>query len=598
MLNNRPHLIQTRLLIIRKFIFIWGLFSLITTPLRSFADVEPATSQALPYKAAGEPTGLPQLLSADHPDCSSPQAPFTNITSQLIQSRSCTLNSMNVPVTTPQNPESSWEEQDEDYCWVFGLCDHNPPTDLSEYEWDDSEGAGCSVASPAIPGPYHSGDLIHRWYEPLITHPSLTKKDYPPVFDQRRKKALVVIHGWQGFDKSTFRQKRRLLHNAKEDIVSAGSLLLHKKGLDLSFTFVTGTPYGDDLGVLLQCMASSQPSLAQKEISVEDFLASEGVKNCNISDSYQVGWWDWSATSWNRRLKDVERSIWDPQSKKYIEDEHLLSLYKQMVADLSPGTQLTIVGHSLGAALALRLHKVVAHGALEGKLSSHELALSRIILADPYYSNFGLLPFDTSYWPGRRARHTLEEAELAWTKLRLKTQDPKIKDQFIAVDIYATRQDGTEFFSDANRPLKFDSDMSVYVDLVVKKAISQNLTFTRRKFPHPLLMTLDNQVARFVSVAKRKHLYPLYWVMDTLARSTLPSICNASKERPSHHTEESQEAASKKRDHSRAISAGSTVKDISRIWRAGRGHAWYQQVAGSDTLKPEDDEFCYQLHGR
>lgn len=514
----------------------------------------------------------------------------------LVQTRDCTLGGSEVLSIEMETP--SVDDTGELYdMWDEAFSHENLSLDLSEYEWD---GAGGGVVCSAgengfIPGPYTSGDLIHRWYEPLRSNSALTAQDYPPAYDKRRKKALIIIHGWQGFDTTTFRQKRRLIHNAKENIVSAGSLLLNKRGIDLRFTYALGTPYGDDLGAMLQCMPPQDSTVALKTSSLEEFLTDKGVAGCQLHDSYQVGWWDWSAASFNRRLKDAEKSIWLPQAPHYIKDEHLLDLYKQIIADLTPQTQLTVVGNSLGASIALRLHRVVAEAAQQGKLSEDELLLSRVVLTDPYFSNNGPLPFDTSYWPGSKARSTLEAAELAWTELRLKSTNPEIKERFIAVDIYATPSDMTELFSDANRPLKFKSDMTVYVELDVGQAIAQELKLIRRRFPHPLLMAIDNWIAQRVAVAKRKHLYPLYWTLDTLARSTIPTLCGSQKEHASGYIKESQEVASKSRDSTRSLSPASTVKDISQVWRSGQARAWYYQKEGGDTIKPEDDVFCYHL---
>lgn len=516
-----------------------------------------------------------------------------------------------------QNPEGDYED---DYYGYFDPYDfeHYDPSevDLSAYEWDpssaDADNMVCHITDGGesyIPGPYLAGPLTHRWYEPIgRLNPDLAAK-YPPVYLPQRKKALIIIHGWQGFDKTTSRQKRRLIHNAKEDIVSSSSLLLGKRGLDLSFTSVLGTPYGDDLGAMLQCLPTKESGIPKREVSLVDHLDQHGIEHCQLDDSYQVGWWDWSPVSYDRKIKDAEKSLWLSDDDQYISDDDLISLYKQMVADLAPGTQLTVMGHSLGAGLSIRLYKAVTEAAVSGEISAEELMLSRLILADPYFTNRGvlalteratLLPFDTSYWPGQKARSALEDADLALTELRSKTDDPALKNHFVAVDIYSTRQDHTEFFSDANRPLKLDSDLTVYIDLVVGKGAEQELVFTRRKFPHPLLFWLDNWLAHQSTIAKRKHLYPLFWVLDTLARSSLPKLCGSEHERPSHRSahslESDDEAASKLRDYSRSISGATTKHDLSQVWRSGKGHAWYRQSEGIDTLKTEDDAFCYQVH--
>lgn len=427
----------------------------------------------------------------------------------------------------------------------------------------------CRTSDTQVPGPYLADRLVMRWYQPFIDPESeLNTQDFPPAFSPQRQKALVIIHGWLGWSKKTFRQRMRLFHNAKEDVLYGGPLLMGPTGLDLSFTFVTGNPRSDDIGVLLQCAPHPESTVALGQASLIEFLTHSGRGGCNISDSYNVGYLDWSQVAFNQSVENTEKSLWVPSHSHYVTDESLLTILKDITHELPSGTEITFLGHSLGAGLAIRLQNVFVKGIQDGTLSS-SFSGSSLILADPYFSNFGFTPYDSGYWPGRRARHILSQTSDTIKALRQQKEwkNPTHEwsmqpHDYQGLLIVSTRDDQTELFGDENRPLKFDYLESLYIDLNVQ-SIQQGLRFSRSQFPRYtlLLHALDNMVHSFVSMYHRRHVYPLFWILDRMGRGLSP-----------------------------------TQADVLRTTRATRGGGWYRQSEGSKTISTQDDEMSFQVH--
>ena len=424
--------------------------------------------------------------------------------------------------------------------------------------------------SQSIPGPYQAGDLAFYWYKPIAQFFSDSElENAPQVFDKQRKKAIIIIHGWLGFSAKMYRQKVRFLHNSKEDIISSSSLIMSKKGMDLSFSFVTGDTSGDDLGMMLQCAPHPDSGVTQKQLSLLEFLSDRSLAGCNNSKAYNVGFIDWSSIAYNRRLKSSEKSVWLKKDKHYIPDKDLLLLYKDIIGDLAEDAEITILAHSLGASLALRILDTVSSAANSDDLNPKDFKIKRVILADPYFTNKGLMPFDTSYWPGKKARNALDNAMINLHKLtnhykNLMSNDNLKQYQFdVAVEIYSTKNDGTELFSDENRDLKYGSSNNshtLYKELIVE-SITQDLNFSKRNFFNPVLILLDNLISWQVSLNHRKHLYPLFWILDMKARNKLISM-----------------------------------QDVLKIVWSSKGKAWYKQKEGQKTMDPTDDKFAFQLH--
>ncbi|MCY4380383.1 MAG: hypothetical protein OXC40_02275 [Proteobacteria bacterium] len=431
-----------------------------------------------------------------------------------------------------------------------------------------------TCATSDVPGPYFSKDLTFYWYKPFLDPEwQLSRDDYPPAFSRERKKAIIIIHGWRGWHKKTFRQKLRFIHNAKEDILFGGAMLMDPIGLDLTFSVVSGDPRSDDLGAVLQCGPHPESRVAQKEQSLVNFLQTSAPGGCNIDRSYNVGYIDWSQAIINTSVEDSEKKLWITGDPGYISDQDILKLMKDVLQDLAPDVELTLIGHSLGASFAIRVQNVLLEALESKELSSfyQQILASRLIMVDPYFSNFGIFPFDADYWPGKRARNMVAKNSEIIRRLRrtnewgdqssIFSENPR---DYLSVAIYSTRDDHTELYGDENQALKYEFSEGVYFDLK-SHVINQGVTFTRRRFqPHFLgfpLNLLDNVIASYVSQSQRRHIYPLYWVLDHMARGTFPS-----------HT------------------------DDLRISRDSRGGGWYRQEAGEDTIDPQDDEFKFILH--
>ncbi|MCY4443597.1 MAG: hypothetical protein OXC44_02220 [Proteobacteria bacterium] len=489
-------------------------------------------------------------------------------------------------------------------------CDvdiHNE--ELAKYIYDPTSQSMCPQGDCTKPlAAHYAGDMIFRWYEGLKDEnediDASQNIHYPVVLDQRRQNTLIIIHGWQGWQRGEPRQKHRHFHNAKEDTLSAAALMMEDRGMDLSFAFVSGATDDDDLGMMLQCGAGKYTAtarkLAQRKMSFVDYLKTQQKGNeteksnngCHPHRAFNVGYLDWSQLASNRTIAESEKAIWVPSSKDYIEDKDLLTLWESILSDTAKDSTVTIVGHSLGASLAIRLYKVIAQAALE-QPTTGPLPLSRLILADPYFTNFGIIPFDVNYWPGRRARKALDETAQIMKSLRHKEQSLELATgnhtprSFVGVDIYATPNDATETFSDANRPLKFDHPETVYVELNVQ-SIHQDFHYMNSRFPAPFLFALgllDSKIKQMVSINQRKHVYPLYWVLDSLARSHVPAL---------HYPHPDNKP--EKTIHS--LSSGSSLTNLLRIKRPAQGLGWYKQKEGFHTLSPQDDTFSYQLHIR
>lgn len=434
---------------------------------------------------------------------------------------------------------------------------------------------GCGgMATQGVPGPHHSDRLIFRWYDPFVDpEAGLDVEDYPPVFSTQRRKAVVIVHGWLGWSQETFRQKLRFFHNAKEDVLYGGAgqrALMGPTGLDLTFTFVTGKPDDNDLGAMLQCAPHADSTVALGQASLLEFLQHSGRGGCNLEDSYNVGWVDWSQIAYNRSVEATEKSLWVPSHAEYLTDEAILTLLQDMVAELPWGTELSFVGHSLGAGLAIRMQHVFMQGIQDGSISSGFYG-SQLILADPYFSNFGILPYDSWYWPGRRARKVLEQTAAMVKNFRTQKewQDTaaewsRLPQDYQALSIVATRDDQTEMFGDENRPLKFDHLESLYIELNVK-SIRQDLQFTRSQFPRAALIfhALDNIIYTQVAQNHRRHVYPLFWILDRMSRQ-----------------------------------AAMTQAEVLRTTAAAGGGGWYKQVAGAETIATTDDELKFNVHVR
>lgn len=426
--------------------------------------------------------------------------------------------------------------------------------------------SGCSKGD--VPGPYFAEQLSLRWYQPFLDPElPLSRDQYPLIHSTMRKKTLIVVHGWLGWGPKTYRQKMRFFHNAKEDVLYGGPVLMGPMGLDLTFTFVTGNPNSDDLGAMLQCAPDPNSTVSKGETSLVDFLQTSGRGGCNLKDSYNVGYLNWAWAAHNQSVKDTEKSLWVKTHPKYIKDETLLTLLKNLASDLDPNSEVIFVGHSLGAGLAIRLQNVLMKAIQAGDLPS-TLQGSRLVLADPYFSNFGLLPYDSRYWPGRRARGVLSESQTITEELRRQkewsgtdewSQDPG---DYFSLNIVSTRDDQTEFFGDENRPLKYDHNGSIYVDLRVN-SIRQGMAFTRSNFPKLFFFfhILDNAIYSEVSKNHRKHVYPLFWILDRLARG-----------------------------------AAYNQTESLRILHSAQGGGWYKQTEGQNTINTLDDKTSFQVH--
>ena len=427
----------------------------------------------------------------------------------------------------------------------------------------------CSECSKGdVPGPYFAENLSLRWYQPFLDPElPLSRDQYPIIHSEQRKKTLIVVHGWLGWGPKTYRQKMRFFHNAKEDVLYGGPVLMGPMGLDLTFTFVTGDPNSDDLGAMLQCAPHPESTVSMGETSLVNFLRTSGRGGCNLHDSYNVGYLNWAWVAHNQSVKDTEKSLWVNTHPKYIKNETLLTLIKNFTRDLDPESEVVFVGHSLGSGLAIRLQNVFMKAIQAGDLPS-TFQGSRLILADPYFSNFGLLPYDSRYWPGRRARRVLSDTQAITEELRRKkewsgsdewSQDPG---DYFSLNIVSTRDDQTEFFGDENRPLKYDHNGSIYVDLRVN-SIRQGMAFTRSNFPKLFFFfhILDNAIYSEVSKNHRKHVYPLFWILDRLARR-----------------------------------AGHNQTEALRILHSAQGGGWYKQTEGASTINTLDDKISFQVH--
>ena len=421
-----------------------------------------------------------------------------------------------------------------------------------------------------IPGPYISDQLMFRWYQPLIDPGvGLDSADLPPVFSPHRKKAIIVVHGWLGLKKQTFRQKMRLFHNAKEDVLYGGPLLMGPTGLDLTFTLVTGDPQNNDLGLMLQCAPHADSTVAQGEASLIEFLDHSGRGGCNLEDSYNVGYVDWSKIARGHTVKATEEMLWHSDYDNYLTDGVIRTLLQDIVKELPADSEVIFVGHSLGAGLAIRMQHVFVQSIQEGTIPNIFYG-SQLMLADPYFSNLGVLPYDAKrHWPGAKARSALEKTSAIIKSLRTQKewQDLSLEwsqwpQDYQALTIVSTRNDQTELFGDENRPLKYDNLESVYIELNVD-SIHQGIRFTRSNFPrfNFIFHALDNLVYSHVSKYHRRHVYPLFWLLDRMGRQL-----------------------------------AMTQTDVLRMTRAARGGGWYRQTEGTKTIQSTDDIMQFNVH--
>ena len=435
--------------------------------------------------------------------------------------------------------------------------------------------SSCSLTSASceqddVPGPYISDRLVFRWYQPFIDpEVGLDSTDLPPVFSPHRKKAIIVVHGWLGWKKQTFRQKMRLFHNAKEDVLYGGPLLMGPTGLDLTFTLVTGDPQNNDLGLMLQCAPHADSTVAQGEASLIEFLDHSGRGGCNLEDSYNVGYVDWSQIARGHTVKATEEMLWHSDHDNYLTDKVIRTLLQDIVKELPADSEVIFVGHSLGAGLAIRMQHVFVQSIQEGTIPNIFYG-SQLMLADPYFSNWGVLPYDAKqHWPGAKARSALEKTSVLIKSLRTQKewQDLSLEwsqwpQDYQALTIVSTRNDQTELFGDENRQLKYDNLESVYIELNVD-SIHQGIRFTRSNFPrfNFIFHALDNLVYSHVSKYHRRHVYPLFWLLDRMGRQL-----------------------------------AMTQTDVLRMTRAARGGGWYRQTEGTKTIQTTDDIMQFNVH--
>lgn len=468
--------------------------------------------------------------------------------------------------------------QDIDSSFALQSSNNFEENDLSAWVYSLPKELPCHPLKSEITSHATETFTLH-WYQPLIEEEELPEKHSPCIWHKDRKNTLIVIHGWQGWERGKSRQKLRLFHNAKEDMLASGSWIVSPQGIvDLSFIHVNGSADDDDLGMMLQCMPDADSAIARREEKLVDALRERGPGLCNIQESYNVGILDWSKLAFDRRIKDAEGSIWDQKNDSYISDDELLKFFHHLVEQIPPGSRITLVGHSLGVGIAIRMYEVVAQALKNGDLPENVSRLHKVILADPYFSNFGLLPMDASYWPGRRARKALANAAKSMQEFLQKSSYPYFNQQSasqVNVQIYSTRDDATELFSDNNSELKFESPNVLYSQLEADSVGQSFLPFS------PSVMSAFHITSRLIShtvaVNKRRHFYPLYWVFDTLSRKVVPPL-----DQP----------------NSSAISPASYLLHSVKVIQATRGHGWYRQIDGQKTLQSSDDMFEFQVYRR
>ena len=98
--------------------------------------------------------------------------------------------------------------------------------------------------------------------------------------------------------------------------------------------------------------------IGNKPIFVDANTDVRSVKESDHNRSYNVAIFDTSISN-TMNLEDFDEALWDSESSTYISDEELLDLYSKLSKSLMPGTKITVVGHSTGAGIALRLKRAV-----------------------------------------------------------------------------------------------------------------------------------------------------------------------------------------------------------------------------------------------
>jgi hypothetical protein len=434
------------------------------------------------------------------------------------------------------------------------------------------------------------GGMDMNWYRARLSSEQLSSDLTEELkFNSERKKTLIIIPNHQ------------MANQDKDDEVSSIFPAYVVDGeVDLRFNSVLGNQKAKDVALGLQCPPSNKKGFKKTRYDIEKYIGKFGVAACDESLAYNVGILSWDNLI-SGDLLEIQDGLWDKKDSDYISDYELVELYSKIYSRLSPGQEVTIVGHSLGAGLAIRLYSAVIRAIEKNQLPVNS-RVARVILSDPFFTSKGDEDNQHQYLRvSEIATQTIDDIWNKSSKAIMKSNKLEFNPS-AAIDVYSTLLDSTEEWSDLAKDFKIGSTNLIYSELypkgisdsyefeyVVYKNSNNEPSTIQNQEPDQGLdqssIDLDNNESekkveiesetKTVEFTKeqRLHSYPLYWVLDTMSSKAM-SVKNSGKITPSGATENSK------------------IFNIQKL----TPNAYYKQVKGMHSLKTSDDVLKFSLN--
>ena len=362
---------------------------------------------------------------------------------------------------------------------------------------------------------FHIGDVEVSWYQgsPHPTNPISR-------FNSERKKLLIIIpnHG----DGS---------RRSEEELTTPHNEVTN----DFTFETVSGGKSTVDLANLLQCMPKNRKKF-EEGLPV-------GKSDCQPADAYNV-----AIIKIKESVEDPQKALWDEDHSDYIDAHTLVDVYKKTIKNKESYDEITILSHSSGVNLAIRLENSLLNFIEKSEVKNLQL-FNKFILAEPLFFNL----------PNQQDVGTmLRETTRKLSSLRL---TPPHDDKLIAqtISIFSNQ-------SNQNEKNQVITSKNIGLQLIVELRPD----FIKHSY-------FSKKLNRSFTPYQRKQNFPLFWALETMAVEFEPSLTNNSKIKilgPSGHT--SSEKIAK-------------LKKISP-------NAVFKQIGGVNSASSTDDTFKFTLN--
>lgn len=392
--------------------------------------------------------------------------------------------------------------------------------------------------------------LSFTWYEADSSNESDVQNDFS-YFDPAREHLLIVIPGPSVASKNQ------------------NSLVSFKKHPYLAFEGITAENKSDDIGALLQCRPSYLEKGESKGIKLDDLLKGNKSLDCDRNKAFNVGVLNWNFGD-SFDIEEIQDKLWEKSTSNYLAGESLSGIYKEIVSLKDKYKSITIVGHSFGAAIAVRMYEAIALEAKDDKLSLEKLA-TRLVMTNPFFSKFGEGDFDhPDFSPAEEASKSLRNASSILADL-LDNEDLLVEVKKVdqpTVEVYHSMAAEQERIGASYKDLKLGSTQSIYIELVPENLKdTQTVTWLEKE---------ESREKEF-SAEERSENYSLFWFLDTMARNVKPNVVNAVK------------------GFEGGPSGATRTKSIMKL-QSLSPNAWFEQVGGRRTMNTYDDSLKFKLN--